>query len=146
MQRAGFTIFEVTVVVGIVVLVIISSLPAIRTAQINSTLKREGRSLLSDLRLAQQLTLGEQTTHLVKLFNTTPQKYQLIARLASDTIIKEHELNNKITWQDMGGFTNNEIIFTISGSAVEAGTIVLQNTNGLTTGLEVKPSGYVKVN
>ncbi|HAO81533.1 MAG: hypothetical protein UV57_C0002G0012 [Parcubacteria group bacterium GW2011_GWD2_43_10] len=146
MQRAGFTIFEVTVVVGIVVLVIISSLPAIRTAQINSTLKREGRSLLSDLRLAQQLTLGEQTTHLVKLFNTTPQKYQLIARLASDTIIKEHELNNKITWQDMGGFTNNEIIFTISGSAVEAGTIVLQNTNGLTTSLEVKPSGYVKVN
>ena len=146
MQRAGFTIFEVTVVVGIVVLVIISSLPAIRTAQINSTLRREGRSLLSDLRLAQQLTLGEQTTHLVKLFNTTPQKYQLIARLASDTIIKEHELNNKITWQDMGGFTNNEIIFTISGSAVEAGTIVLQNTNGLTTSLEVKPSGYVKVN
>lgn len=144
MPRSGFTIFEVLVAAGIFILVMLASLPAIRTAQINSNLKREALSLLNDLRLAQQLTLGQQTTHLIKIFNTSPNKYQLIIRSGTDTVIKEHTLNNNVSWQNLGGFTNNEIIFTISGSVVEAGTIILQNTNNLTSNVEIKPSGYVK--
>ena len=146
MKNFGFTILEIVVVIGIIVLVTISSLPAIRTAQQNSSLKREARTLLNDLRLAQQLTIGQQVTHLIKIFGTNPNKYQLISRSDSDTIIKEHVLNNKVSWQNTGDFTNNEIIFTISGSAVETGTIILQNTAGLTSSLEIKPSGYVKIN
>lgn len=147
MLRRGFTIFEVIVAIGIIVIVMMASVPAIQTAQQNSTLKREARSLLNDLRLAQQQTIGEQTTHLIKIFNTTPNKYQLIERSTSDTVIKEHVLNSKISWQNTGGFTNDEIIFTTIGSTKdsEIGTIVLQNISGQTASLEIKASGYVKI-
>lgn len=142
----GFTILEVVVTIGIVVLVILVSLPAINTSQQNSSLRRETRTLLSDLRLAQQLTVGEQITHLIKLIESSPDKYQLIARSSTDTVIKEHTFNSKVSWQNKGNFTNDEIVFTLSGSAVEASTVIIQNTAGLSNSLEIKPSGYVKIN
>lgn len=146
MKSYGFTVFEVMVVVGIFLIVILASWPSISTSQQGSLLRRETRTLLNDLRLAQQLTVGQQTTNLIKLIDSSPDKYQLISRTETDTIIKEHLLNSKVSWQNMGGFTNNEIVFTLSGAAIQAGTIILQNTNGLTNDLEIKPSGYVKIN
>ena len=140
------TLMEVMVAIGILVLVLLIGIPAFRSGQEGTKLKVDARALLGDLRLAQQLTVGEQTTYLVKIFSN-PNKYQLLRRTATDTIIKERPLTGGIIWQATGGFTNNEIVFTTAGAVVEAGTVVLQNTtNNENINVEIKPSGYVRVN
>ncbi|MFH1866618.1 MAG: hypothetical protein ABIJ81_00850 [Patescibacteria group bacterium] len=146
MIKRGFTLMEVMVVIGILILLVIIGIPALRIGQQSTEVRADARTLLNDLRLTQQLTVGEQTTHLIKIFTATPHKYHLVKREGSDTVIKERLLTSGITWQNSGGFTNNEIIFTTTGAVVEAGTVILQNTAAKTVSVEIKPSGYVRVN
>ncbi|MFH1111578.1 MAG: GspH/FimT family pseudopilin [Patescibacteria group bacterium] len=145
MKQHGFTILEIMVVIGIIVLLSLISVPLFREQQMSTELKANARAILADLRLAQQRTVAEQTTYLVKLYDS-PSRYQLIRRESGDAVVKDRSLTNSITWQDMGGFTNNEVVFTSNGAVVQSGTIVLKNNYNHTTIIEVKPSGYVRVN
>jgi type II secretion system protein H len=139
----GFSLIEALVVIGIMVLMALMAIPSLRGRQQSTELKGNARNLLNDLRLAQQLTIGEQVTYLVKIYATAPQQYQLIKRDDGDTVIKTHTLSTGITWQSTGGFTDNEIIFTTTGAVAQAGIVILQNVGGQTISLDIKPSGYV---
>ncbi len=141
----AFSLIESLVVIGIMVLLLTLGIPAFRGRQQAVNLQSDARTLLSDLRLAQQRTVGEQITYLVKLLTTNPQKYQVVKRSGGDTIIKQHDLSSGVSWQNTGGFTNDEIVFTTTGAVVQSGTIILQNTASQTISVEVKPSGYVRV-
>ncbi len=141
----AFTLTEVLVVLGIIIVAALISLPFFRASQQSMELKSTARLFVTHLRLAQQRTVGEQTTYLVKLLSI-PDRYELIRRTTSDTIILEQRLTNGVTWQNQGGFTNNEIIFTTNGAVVQSGTVVLQNTSNQTISIDIKPSGYVKIN
>ncbi len=136
---------ETLIVVGIIVFLALISVPLFREQQQTTKLKTDARTLLTDLRLAQQRTVAEQATYLVKLFSS-PDSYQVIKRSGGDTIIKTRNLTTGITWQDLGSFTNQEVVFTSNGAVVEAGSIILKNTNNQTATVEIKPSGYVKTN
>ena len=71
----------------------------------------------------------------------------MVRREASDTVIKGRDLSLDVAWQNTGGFTNNEVVFTTSGAVVESGIIVLYNeVSNKTVSVEVKPSGYVQIN
>jgi Tfp pilus assembly protein FimT len=142
-MKKGFTIAEVLIVVSFIVLMAMISIPVFRTSQKNTELKSETKILVADLRLAQQNTVGEQKTYLIKLISS-PVSYQLIKRDGGDTIIKDRPLLSGITWQDKGGFTGDEIIFLSNGAVAEAGTVVLQNASSQTNSVEIKPSGYVR--
>ncbi len=146
MPARGFTILEVLAAISIMALIAILGIPAFRARQQSVDLYTSAQNLQSNLRQAQQKTVGEQTTYLVKLITNAPQGWELIRRSGGDTTIENHTLTAGITWQNTGGFTSNEIIFTTNGAVVESGTITLQNAASKTAAVEVKPSGYVRVN
>lgn len=147
MKKLGFTLVEIMVVVGIIVLAALVSIPYFRDYQSHTKLTTDARALISDLRLAQQYTVSEQDTYLIKLIVTNPQKYQLIKRIGqNDTLIRERNLSQGINWQNTGGFSNYEIIFTATGAVVQAGDVILNDDLNQTSTIEVKPSGYVKLN
>lgn len=146
MTQRGFSLLEVLAAIGIVIVISLFSLPAIRGSQKSSNLRTEARNLLTSLRLAQQRTLAEQTTYLVQLTTTSPQGWRTIRRSATDTTIEQHTLTSDVSWQSTGGFTDNEIIFNTTGAVNQAGTITLLNSANQTMTVNVKPSGYVRVN
>lgn len=145
MFSKGFTLIETMITLSIVVLLTVISIPIFRTRQQNIQLQANARNLLNDLRLAQQNTIGEQVTYLIKLFNSPTNKYQLIKRNGGDTVIKEYQLYSDISWQDMGGFTSNEIIYTTTGAVTQSGIVILKNVGNHTINIDIKPSGYVKI-
>ncbi|MBI5733979.1 MAG: GspH/FimT family pseudopilin [Candidatus Kerfeldbacteria bacterium] len=144
MNKPGFSLLELMVVMAVLVLLSILVIPSFSGRQQSANLRDEARALLNDLRLAQQLTVAEQKTHLVKLYSN-PLKYQILKRDGGDTLISEHNLVSGISWQNLGGFPNNEVTYNTTGAVTQAGNIILTNTNSQTATVEVKPSGYVKL-
>jgi len=137
---------EILVAIGILVILVLVAIPAYRVGQQSTKLNGDARALLGDLRLAQQNTVAEQKTYLVKIYSN-PDRYEVVRREASDTVIKGRDLSLDVAWQNTGGFTNNEVVFTTSGAVVESGIIVLYNeVSNKTVSVEVKPSGYVQIN
>ncbi|HBV33090.1 TPA: hypothetical protein DIC39_02435 [Patescibacteria group bacterium] len=140
------TLMEILVAIGILVILVLVAIPAYRVGQQSTKLNGDARALLGDLRLAQQNTVAEQKTYLVKIYSN-PDRYEVVRREASDTVIKGRDLSLDVAWQNTGGFTNNEVVFTTSGAVVESGIIVLYNeVSNKTVSVEVKPSGYVQIN
>jgi Tfp pilus assembly protein FimT len=143
-RQAGFSIIEILTIIGIIVLLAAIALPYFASSNQHTKLKGDAQALVSDFRLAQQRTIGEQTTYLIKLYSS-PQKYLLIKRSGgTDTVIKERSLSAGIVWQNLGGFTDNEVVFTTTGAVVQAGTITLSSPDGQQSTVEIKPSGYVR--
>lgn len=142
-MKHGFTIAEFLVVTGLIILLALISIPFFRSSQKTTELKSEARILVADLRLAQQNTIAEQKTYLIKLFSS-PASYQLIKRDGGDMVIKDKVLALGISWQNQGSFANDEIVFLSNGAIRESGTIVLQNNLNQTLSVEIKPSGYVR--
>lgn len=146
MRSVGMTIMEVMVAISILVLLVLVAIPAYRVGQENTKLNGDARALISDLRLAQQNTVAEQKTHLLKIYSN-PDRYEVIKRDSGDVVIKARDLSANIGWQNTGGFTNDEVVFTTAGAVVEAGTIVFHNElSNKTITIDVKPSGYVQIN
>ena len=145
-RKVGMTLMEILVAIGILVILVLVAIPAYRVGQQSTKLNGDARALLGDLRLAQQNTVAEQKTYLVKIYSN-PDRYEVVRREASDTVIKGRDLSLDVSWQNTGGFTNNEVVFTTSGAVVESGIIVLYNeVSNKTVSVEVKPSGYVQIN
>lgn len=143
--RRGFTLIEIAVVISVIVLLALIGIPYFRANQENTELKSNANMLVSHLRLAAQKTVGEQETYLVKLFSS-PDRYQLIKRSGGDTVIEEQWLSNTVFWQNKGGFTNDEIVYISNGAVVQSGNIIMENIANKTITIEIKPSGYVKIN
>ncbi len=144
-NQPAFTLAEVLVVLGIVIMIALISIPLFRSDQQNLELKSSAKLFVTHLRLAQQKTVGEQVTYLIKLFSF-PDRYRLIKRTTGDETILEQRLTTGIIWQNKGNFTNNEIIFTTNGAVAQSGIVTLQNVNSHTISIDIKPSGYVKIN
>ncbi len=146
-ERAGLSLLEILTTVAIVILLSLLAIPYFNSSNQHTRLKGDAEALTSDLRLAQQRTIGEQVTYLVKLFDTTPPKYQLLKRQnGTDTLIKERALSTGIRWQSLGTFTNHEVVFTPTGAVSESSAIVLASSDNAQASVEVKPSGYVRTN
>ena len=145
MRKVGMTLIEIIVAIGILVLLVLIAIPAFRAGQQNTKLNGDARALLGDLRLAQQNTVAEQVTYLVKIFSN-PDHYQIIRRQVGDAVIKDRDLSSNIRWQNTGGFSDDEIVYTTAGAVVESGIILLYNDiSNKTISIEVKPSGYVQI-
>jgi len=141
-NQSGQLLIEVIVVIGIIALLSTISIPLIARYQPNLKLSATARDMTSDLRYAQQLTVSEQVVHKVR-FNIGTDSYDVLRVGAVTTIIKSVVFNEVVSFQDVGSFTDDTVVFNYYGGVSESDSIVLINSNNETATINIKPSGYV---
>lgn len=129
---------------GVIALLTTLSIPYLKKYQHNLKLNGEARNLASDLRYAQQLTVSEQTVHLVKM-DLVGDSYQILKIGTATTTIKSVTFDPEVSYQQITGLTDNQVIFNAYGGVTEAGQIILINSGGVTGEINIKPSGYVEI-
>lgn len=142
-MKNGFTLLEILTVLAVIAILSLISLPIYKQIQPTLNLDAQTKSLAGDLRYAQQLAVSEQKTYVV-VFNLIGSSYQII-NLNSGQIIKAQVINQTVHLESITGLTDNTAEFTVTGAAVESGIIVLTNNQNKEKTVEIKPSGYVKI-
>ncbi len=140
----GFTLIEVLTIIGIIGILALIGIPAFRVFQPSLELSGTVRKLVSDLRYAEQLAVTEQVNHGIRFSSSTDQ-YQIISYGAVEETLASTTLPEKVSFYQIAGFTNDQVIFNPYGAAKESGNITLINTKNATTTVEVRPSGFVKI-
>jgi len=143
-NQFGTLIINLVVSIGVIVLLMTISLPYLRRYQPNMKLSAESRSLVADLRYAQQLTVTEQAVHTVD-FNLGGDSYQIIKTGVASTTVKTVEFDPEVSFQQITGLTDNRVVFNYYGGVSQSGQVVLINTNFKTTTINIKPSGYIQL-
>ena len=142
-KTKGFTITELTAVLGIIAFISIMSAPLFVNYQKNTKLKSEARILATNLRLTQQLAITEQKIYQLKLYPLT-NSYQIVNAETSN-IFKEVNFDSEVSVNQISGLTDNSVSFNPTGGVAETGSITLTNTRSQISTLDIKPSGYVEV-
>lgn len=138
----GFTLFETIIVISIIGIIAAIGLPAYQQIGPNLNLSSATKDISSDLRYTQQLSVTEQTIYSLVFDNS--QGYRIFSSSTGETI-RSKTLHQDIIMKDTTGLFNDTVNFTATGAATENGSIILENTKGKTTTIEIKPSGYVTI-
>ena len=99
--------------------------------------------LASDLRYTSALSSSTQIAHALRLY-PIDSSYTIIRLSDPEIIVKEVRLNEAIR---MGEITvpSASVIFNTLGATSTPGTIRLTHANGATNLIDVRPSGYVRI-
>lgn len=143
-QRGGALLMNVIVGVGIFAMLSLLSIPYLQRYQTSIKLNGVAKNLTADLRLAQQLTITEQSAYLVQ-FSTSTQDYSILRTGAATTTIKTIAFPAEISYQSISAALNNQVIFNYFGGVSQSGTVVLKNSEDKTTTINIKPSGYIQL-
>lgn len=142
-RGTGFTLAEMLVAIAITSLIAVIGLPFYRNINMNLNLSGEARNLASDLRQAQQLSVTEQVNYRL-IINWNNNSYSIVNSRTLQKI-KERELKNSVTFLAISGLANDTAEFNATGAASSTGSIILTNPNLRQATIEIKPSGYVKI-
>ncbi|MBZ9572723.1 prepilin-type N-terminal cleavage/methylation domain-containing protein [Patescibacteria group bacterium] len=142
--KNSFTLIELLVVISVIGIIAGISWGSVRALQPSLRLGSIVRDLSTDLRSAQRLAVTEQVNHGVR-FSTSTCQYQIIRYGTTKKNIFKKSLPKGISFHQITGLTNDEVIFNPYGAVKETGTISLINTKGETKTIEVRPSGFVKI-
>lgn len=143
--QRGLTLIELAVIISIIGILALFTIPSFRIFTPSLQLSGAARELTTDLRYAEQLSVTEQIEHGVK-FYPDANEYRLMKYGSVETELQIKTLPEKVTFQSVSGFTNNEVKFNPYGAAKETGFVILKNTNNSTTSIDVRPSGFIKIN
>lgn len=139
----GFTLAEFLIVICIIGIISLIGIPAFRAYQPSLQLSGAVRDLVTDLRYAQQLAVTEQITYGIR-FSTSTNQYQIIKIGTTEEILETKDLPEKVSFQEIS-FTDGKVKFNPYGAVKEAGSVTLINVKNVTTTIEVRPSGFVKI-
>ena len=143
-QKEGFTLVEIAVTLGIIILIAGIGVVAFFAWRPNLELKTAARDIVSKLGYVQQRAVAEQVIYGIH-FDWQNDTYTLI-RFVGETeeVLEEKDLPERVDFQSVSGFTEDRVKFISTGSVIESGEIILVNTNDRTITIDVRPSGYVK--
>lgn len=140
----GFSLTETLIAVAIIGIIASITIPFFRDASLTLNLNAAGRDLASDLRLAQQLAVTTQVNHQV-VFNLSGN-YYTITNLNSGAVVKMRNIKSPVSISAITNLPTSTVIFNSTGAANNSGTVTLINTSNRQLIIEIKPSGYVKIN
>ena len=141
--ESGISLMELLIVIAIIGIISLIGLPVYKNISPNITLNASVRDMASDLRYAQQLTVTEQKMYSVR-FNALDNSYYIF-QVNSGAVVKSRNINSQVRISAITGLSSSTATFTVTGASVESGEISLVNTNNKTNIIEIKPSGYVKI-
>jgi type IV fimbrial biogenesis protein FimT len=150
----GFTAVEVMVTLVIAGLILAAGVPSFRNLIQTNDLQSGADEFAGRLRLARQAAVAEGVSYIVD-WNDQDQTYTVGRDDNGDNQLQAGEIQsgpfslpNSLTLENSqaDGFSGSQVIFGPAGSASESGTVVLQNSNGITLNLTVlAPTGQVRV-
>ncbi len=144
-QKGAALLLEIIVVLGITTLLIAISVPSFLHYRPNLKLNATARTMVADFRYAQQLTITEQVIYEVWL-DEINDSYSIIKTGLATSTIKKVDFPKEVSYNSITGFIDNKVIFNAYGGVSEAGDINLVNINNNFLEINVKPSGYVRLN
>ncbi len=141
MIRKGFTLIEILTVLTIVILISLISVAFLRTTQPSSTLNSAVQNLITDIRYASELSTATQVNHRVQ-FST--DRYSIIRLSEPNFTVKEILLTSPLQISGTT-LTNDRVEFNTLGAANENGTVTLLYNADLSATIDIRPSGYVRL-
>ncbi|MFH0740005.1 MAG: type II secretion system protein [bacterium] len=142
--KTGFTLIEIMVAIGIMIALSSISWVGLKSLQPSLALSSVSRDLTTDLRMTQQLTITEQINHGI-FFNTLSNSYR-IEKFSTETIIlTTKQLPTGITFCGITGLLDDYVVFNPYGSVAYSGSVCLVNSKGQSKIIDIKPSGFVKI-
>lgn len=142
-MRKGFTLIELLVTFSILALVVGIITTTLRAAGPTLTLRAAAQNLAADLRYTAELTTSTQSPHLLRLHATEP-RYTIVRAGATEEILKEVTLDRALTITEIT-IPERTAIFNTLGATSTPGTIILRHRNGRTRTVDLRPSGYVRL-
>ena len=142
----GFTLIEILVVISIISIITGIFFGGLRTLQPAMRLDGVVRDLATDLHYIQQQAVSEQFNYGISFLIDT-NEYQILKYITSTTTqeISKKSLAQGISFYEIKDFTDNNVIFNPYGSVTEAGSISLVNNKQEIKIINVRPSGFIKI-
>lgn len=140
----GFTLMEIMVAIGILLIVSGISWASFVKYQPSLALTAASRGLTTDLRLSQQLSITEQINHGI-FFNISANEYQLEKFDTETVVLSVKKLPTNVVFCEITGLPDNHAIFNPYGSVLYSGSVCLANNRGQSKIIDIKPSGFVKI-
>ena len=145
-RKPAFTLVEIIIVLAVLLILAAALVPMVSrylpTIQLNGTAK----SIVGDLRQAQERAVTEQNQYLIRFFpEDSPVKYQLIHIVNSnEEIITERILPSAETVALDNTIINNQIVFSPDGGPSSSGNVLL-TLNEKTKTINISPAGFIKI-
>ena len=139
----GFTLFEFLVTFGILALLITVAAASLRAAGPSLAMRASARMLASDLRYTSELSSSTQIAHALRI-NPISSSYTIVRLSDPEIVVKEVRLNEAIRMSEIT-IPSGSVIFNTLGATSTPGTIRLTHSNGATNIIDVRPSGYVRI-
>lgn len=143
-SKAGFSLVELLVAIGIAAILGAVSWPIVKSFQPSFKLTAAARDLVVNLRSAQQTAVAEQVEYGLR-FSFENNNYQVLKFTTTTQEILNKTLPSDVFLYQISGFTAQEVVFNVLGAVRESGTIVIRNNQGSIKTIEVRPSGFVKI-
>lgn len=142
--KKGFTLNEILIAISFISILFLMSLFTLKELTPDLQLSGTARDFATDLRYAQQTSITEQTGYCLKMFFDL-KKYQVI-KCDESQVISEKALPAYISEFSSSVFAGNKIEFNPYGAVRESGTVTFKNTSNKTKIVDIKASGFVKIN
>lgn len=140
-MRRGFTLLELLASFAIVILLAGVSITYLRSGTARSILQTAGRAIAGDVRYTAQLSTTSQVNHQIN-FSAVTNSYTILALSTPSRVVKTVALPSVIRIVSTT-LPQDRAEFNALGAAVSSGAVILENSNGLTLTIDIRPSGYV---
>jgi len=145
-MKKGLTAIEMIVVISIIGILAGMIVPTISKYLPGIQLNGSARTLISNLREAQERAVTEQNQHLVRFFPTASPVYFQLIRIANsnEELMRQVNLPNGQTLTLDPTITNDQIIFSADGGPSSSGNIMISNSTSHKI-INVSPAGFIKI-